>query len=235
MSFVLPGNARQLRFTGEAKAFVPGDETPGGASIALGKPRVRKATTTPPPMRPSTSSMTPAPMATNRHRSGPPASMTPASPGTAHHAHHPPHPSHRVHTPVPSYGGHDLPAIRQKSHSIDEEMATMALDREGLDILPGGLNGGGLSPTRPPPPPSGGRSPAPIPHFRPAAPGPGAHVQMQTVLVPNGDGSKPKGAPLALWVLAAVLAGILSYHVTPAIMGHFEAATPPPAKITPAI
>lgn len=218
MSFVLPGNARQLRFTGEAKAYVPGDETPGGGSpsIALGKPRVRK--TTPPPVAvPATSSMTPAPMATGRPRplGGGPASMTPASPGQ---------------TQVPSYRGG--PAIRQKANG-EEEMATMALDREGLDILPDGLNGGGrnLNPTRPPPPMTTGRSVAPIPGFRAAQPQ--QHMGMQTVLVPSE--AKPKGAPLALWLFAAVLAGILSYHVTPAIMSHFEAPSQPAAKITPAI
>ena len=220
MSFVLPGNARQLRFTGEAKAYVPGDETPSGGSpsIALGKPRIRKATTTPPPARPATSSMTPAPMATSRPRSGP-SSMTPASPGQ------------RISTPVPGGYGNHTASIRQKSHSIDEEMNTMALDREGLDILPGGHSGHAHSPTRPPPAMTG-RGAAAIPHFRPAQQQQGA--AMHTVLVPNGEG-KAKGAPLALWLFAAILAGILSYHVTPAIMGHFEAGSQPAAKITPAI
>ncbi|MBX3231578.1 MAG: hypothetical protein KIT84_23880 [Labilithrix sp.] len=223
MSFVLPGNARQLRFTGEAKAFT-GDDT--GAPVALGKPRVRKATTTPPPAPIPTPSMTPAPMATSRPRNTTgPQSMTPASPGN----------SHRLNTPVPQYTGAS-PSIRAKRGDVDEEMQTMALDRECHDVLPDGLSGqGGLSPTRRPPPSASARgpapAPAPIPHFRPA--NGGAQVQMQTVLAPNADGSKPKGAPLALWLFAAVLAGILSYHVTPAIMSHFE--PPPAAKITPAI
>lgn len=225
MAFVLPGNARQLRFTGEAKAYVPGDETPGGGSVALGKPRVRK-TTPPPAMVPATSSMTPAPMATGRPRSiGPgPGSMTPASPGQ---------------TRVPSYsGGH--PSIRQKSGNGEQDMATMALDREGLDIVPGGFNAGrtdhhhqghSQTPTRPPPPGASARSVAPIPGFR-AAQQP--QPAMQTVLVPNNEG-KPKGAPLALWLFAAVLAGILSYHVTPAIMSQLQAPPQPAAKIQPAI
>lgn len=197
MSFVLPGNNRQLRFTGEARALK--DETGGtpGAAVALGKPRVRKPTT-------------PAPIAPKPATSRPPRhpSLTPASPGmdessASSSSYRPPQRPNRIDPRDRSWDG--------------DEQQTMAFDREGAEVLPGGAH---LRSTRSP----GPLGAAPIPHFRPA------NGAVQTVIVPNqGDAeARSKGAPLALWIFAAILAGILSYHVTPAIMSHFEA--PPPTR-----
>lgn len=233
MSFVLPGNARQLRFTGEAKAverpFAHGalkDE--GVAGAALGKPRVRKPTTPPPAPPPPAQIMTrPSP------GSSPPRSFTPASPGISERP-------RRTSTPVPSsypepqvslrgkYTGPPPPmpseraamrSAREPARDLDtswdgeDQQSTMAFDREGADVLPGQRS------TRAPNAMSA-PSAAPIPHFRPASPA------VQTVIVPNQSGSieaRPKGAPLALWIFAAILAGVLSYYVTPSLMTHFGA------------
>ena len=218
MSFVLPGNARQLRFTGEAKALK--DEGPG---VALGKPRVRK-TTTPPPAPPPPAQLVTRPSA----GSSPPRSFTPASPGISERP-------RRMSTPVPSsypepqvslrgkYTGPPPPMAseraamrREPARDLDtswdgeDQQSTMAFDREGADVLPGQRS------TRA----SAAPNAAPIPHFRPASPA------VQTVIVPNQSGSieaRPKGAPLALWIFAAILAGVLSYYVTPSLMTHFGA------------
>jgi len=108
-----------------------------------------------------------------------------------------------------------------RSWDGEDQQSTMAFDRDGADVLPGGIGSNRTS--RAP----AAVSVAPIPHFRPANPA------VQTVIVPNQSGSteirSAKGAPLALWIFAAILAGILSYHVTPAVMSHFE-APPPPVK-----
>jgi hypothetical protein len=194
MSFVLPGNNRQLRFTGEALA--PAKDEPSAGPVALGKPRVRKPTTPPPQVPQATA----RPNRTPTHQS-----YTPASP------------SGRP-------GSYPPASIRNKEErrqdDYEDGQATMALDREGHDVMPGGFNNAPI-PRHSSRPGTGPTGPA-IPGFRPANPA------AATVLVPNGQQDRPKGAPLALWIVAAVLAGILSYHVTPAVMGHFE--EPPPAK-----
>lgn len=210
MSFVLPGNQRQLRFTGEAKALKDensnGSGTPG-AGLALGKPRVRKATTPPPALVPARSSRN--------------TGITPASPGQQSIS-RPGNPG-SISRPGSYNASIRAKAVDQNDRDWDgeDQQSTMAFDREGADVLPGGM-----------PSHRSSRGPAavsvaPIPHFRPASPA------VQTVIVPNQSGSteirSTKGAPLALWIFAAILAGILSYHVTPAVMSHFE-APPPPAK-----
>jgi hypothetical protein len=210
MSFVLPGNQRQLRFTGEAKALKDESGTPG-AALALGKPRVRKPTTPPPALVPST-------------RSSRNTGMTPASPGQESMT------PGSFHRPAPARirgPGSFSPSVRSaravdpsdRSWDGEDHQATMAFDREGADVLPGRAS------TRPPP---AAVSVSPIPHIRPATPA------MQAVIVPSTPSGSTeirstKGAPLALWIFAAILAGILSYHVTPAVMTHFD-PPPPPVK-----
>ncbi|MFO0735681.1 MAG: hypothetical protein U0270_07370 [Labilithrix sp.] len=210
MSFVLPGNQRQLRFTGEAKALKDESSSGGpGAGLALGKPRVRKATTPPPALVPAASARP------NRN-----TGVTPASPGQSN-----PGSISRPGSYQPSVRGVQR-IDTDRSWDGDDHASTMAFDREGADVMPGaGPNS--MRPTMNPPPRA--VSVAPIPHFRPANPA------VQTVIVPNQTGSMEarsgKGAPLALWIFAAILAGILSYHVTPAVMTHFEGPPPPPAKV----
>lgn len=186
MSFVLPGNQRQLRFTAEAKAFTAKDDP--AANVALGKPRVRRQTAPPPPP-PST----------------PPASLQPTQPSARAR--------HNTNTPIPS------PSISERDYepyddAEDDQQATMAIDREreGIDLLPHGTVRQSSRPSA---------HPAPIPHFRPANP----NAAAATVIVPNQQAEPKKGAPLALWLFAAVLAGVLSYFVTPMAMSHFETPT----------
>lgn len=212
MSFVLPGNQRQLRFTGESNALKDSG-TPGGG-VALGKPRVRKATTTPPPaLVPAIPSIVPT---SGRSRN---TGMTPASPGNSARGN-----GSYAPAPIPSIRP-GVKRIEPNDHSWDgdDQQATMAFDREGNDVLPGGP----LRATTPPPPPRQ-VSVAPIPHFRPANPA------VQTVIVPPGssahDVRQSKGAPLALWIFAAILAGILSFYVTPTVMSRFDPPPPAPAK-----
>lgn len=195
MSFVLPGNQRQLRFTGEAKAFTPKDD-PSGANgnVALGKPRVRRNTAPPVPPPSAPPSIHPTQPSARAHRTTAP----PPSPLTGGRM-----------TPVPS------PSFRERDFDdVEDQQATMAIDREreGIDLMPG-----------PVPRPSSRPSGAPIPHFRPA------NAAVATVLVPGQEPEAKKGAPLALWLFAAVLAGVLSYFVTPMAMSHFE--SPPPRVV----
>jgi hypothetical protein len=91
-----------------------------------------------------------------------------------------------------------------KEASYDDEVATMAMDREGLDVMPGGA----FKVARPQTPV---RAIAPIPNFRPAI------VAPQIVPRPHVVETKKKarGAPLALWLLASVVAGLLSYRLMP--------------------
>jgi hypothetical protein len=125
---------------------------------------------------------------------------------------------------MPSYGGNNNPVVRHKSDSDD--IATMAMDRDAMDVMPGGHL------MRPPAMGQGGhghapisiRPPAPIPHFRSAPLPPAAPVPV----IP-GTGSnrvKTSGAPYAVWLFASLLAGILSYHVAPEILAKFESKPP---------
>lgn len=212
MSFVLPGNARSLRFTGEAKALAPKSDSPQGQGIALGKPRVRKPP--PPPV------VTPQPTA-RVHTPVPPPATRVQTP--AHHM------QTRVPTPLPSsrdiyrpsavptpyVGSINAPAARQPFESLDDENATMAMDRDALDVLPGG----GVRRTQKPV-----ASVAPIPHFRPAMVAP-------ATIVPHTASNSIRtgtGAPLAVWVFAGLLAAVISFYVAPEIMARFDS----PARAT---
>lgn len=216
MSFVLPGNSRQLRFTGEAKAHGSAKTEQGGTgALALGKPRVRK----PPPPPPTARVQTPAP--------------GPAFPATRIST---PAPGRRIQTPVsspdvyrkemiptPYIGSINPPAMHLRQDDFDDENPTMAMDRDGLDVLPGAR-------ALRTPKPSPAVSAAPIPHFRPAslglAPRPPGEAAPKTVIVPGTSSSKvkttPAGAPLAVWIFAGLLAGIISYHVAPEVVGRLE-------------
>jgi len=92
----------------------------------------------------------------------------------------------------------------------------MALDRENPNAIPGRAR---------------------TPEFLVDAPNAFAHYREPnegpTVLFDrNGRGRavSPAGAPYAIWLIASVLAGIISYYVAPEVLGRFEsthaAATP---------
>jgi hypothetical protein len=177
MSFILPGNARSLRFTGEAKAYVSG-----------GKPRVRKQSSPPSPPRVPN-----------------PSHITTPSPGV--------NPSARIVTPTPSPVVTSRP-MRPPIESISDDPTT-AMDRD--DVLPGAI--------RTPKPAVAPHAPA-IPHFRPrvvepvAAPSPTPNTGSRDVKVAS--------APYAIWVLASIIAGLVSYHLAPEILVRLD----PPAHTT---
>lgn len=205
MSFVLPGNARSLRFTGEAKALAPDSHpgglgvgeggappsTRGGGAMSLGKPRVRKATS-------------PGRMVLRS------PSLAPAS---GRDLHHPEHRPEVVSTPYthPSHA----PVMRNKlEHTLSDEVTT-ALGRE--DVLPGAI--------RPQKPVVLPNAPA-IPHFRTHAADPPVATVPSYVLDQEPE---KRGASYAVWIAASIIAGVLSYHVAPALMGAFAA----PAAVQP--
>jgi len=207
MGFVLPRNSRQLRFTGEVKAqHMPAKaEAPAGTgALALGKPRVRK----PPPPPPAARVQTPMPVVATRVSTPAPGGRlrTPAG-ARARYRNEP--------IPSPYIGAVNPPVLgfAPPESDVDDDQPTMAMDREGRDVLPGARA------FRAPPKPSPAAGAPPIPHFRPAT-----HVaaQPKMVIVPGTASTKTEtkvaGAPLVVWVIAGLLAGIISYHVAPEIV-----------------
>lgn len=178
MAFVLPGNQRELRFTPAEKSIVPKPPEPAAPAgpLALGKPRVRRATTSHPP---------PAPFQPDR--------TTPYRPQ-----------------------GPMRPAYASDEHP------TMALDREGLDVLPRSV----------PRPAAGGR---PIPGFRPPAPEPPTLVRAANPTNPNAANATGPFQPQAVyeesaapgiftylvWILASVLAGLIMFHLAPHLLSKY--------------
>lgn len=212
MSFDLPRNARELRFTGEAKV-VGADDTPKGA---LGKPRVRKPSTPPARVPVGGSSRT---SGTNVTAQSPqPTARRGAVPATRPSAE-----PVRIITPLPSYGQIRAPRVGPRDIDSDEN-PTVAMDRDGADVLPGGrLRNGPPSseaPNRPPSPVTA----RPIPHFRSQPlPTPSAFPVQSP-----GEATSPlrASAPYAVWVLASILMGILSFHLAPEILARLDAPKP---------
>ena len=160
MSFSLPRNQKDLRFTGELRAAI--DDQPRSK---LGIPRSKK---TPQPGRP-------------------------ANTPDVYHA-------ERVPTPFspPPISGFDV--------GDDDDSPTAMLDREGLDVLPGGFG----SPK--PKPSERERKRTPVPNFR------DPHAMPKVIVA--GDSKKKlapqtKTPPLMVWLFAALVLAIVSYKVTP--------------------
>lgn len=180
MSFVLPGNARELRFTGETRALGAKKDEGPPSGAELGKPRSRVApkATEVPPARLARAAAMRAPA------SLPPRSLLP------------PPPSIRV----------DV--------DLDEEDPTTALVRD--DVLPGAL-------AAPRPARVGA---APIPHFR------ASHENRSaapTFVIPRETLDRARGKsggrlPLAVWLVAAVVAGVVSFYFAPKLVARAAAA-----------
>lgn len=217
MSFVLPGNQRSLRFTGEAKALVlpkdgsaapsPPSTSRGNSNAAsLGKPRVRKPS---------------APPALGGHgtpSSFPPRLNTP-TPGAGPVSRPPRSNPYGEPSQTPYLGAHNAPVIRHSSlDDSDEYNSTRAMDREGLDVLPGG--GAAARSVKP------GFLPHAhaVPNFRPANANP--QNPMATELGAPGRAMEPSSAdesqqgraPLFVWVLASIVIGVLMYFVAPTVL-----------------
>jgi hypothetical protein len=153
MSFNLPRNQKDLRFTGELRAAI--DDHP---KSRLGVPRSKKRPETVP---------------------------TPFAP----------------------------PPIDFFELDDDDDAPTTMLDRDGLDVLPGGFapkqtaaaNGGSA-----------------VPNFR--TPGPMPKVIVAPESVPRLKGPEPqtKAPPLVFWLVAALVLAIVSYKITPVAFGKAE-------------
>lgn len=156
MSFNLPRNARDLRFTGELRA-------------ELG--RVRR---TPRDVYQADPIATP-------YASGPPAASI---------------------------------EIIDLEHDPDDDAPTTMLDRDGLDVIAGGLNG-----PRPKPEPRQ-HATAPIPNFRRVPEPPSVIVAPETLPAPPPRKEPP---PLTFWLAAAMVAAIVSYKIAPIAVNQADA------------
>jgi hypothetical protein len=138
-------------------------------------------------------------------------------------------PMRRARTPFESrhpYVGSMLgPAFHDKSEPSDADSETvdgfydnptMAMSRDALDVLPGAR--ALMAPKVP------SRVGAPIPHFRaghvatPAAPSPAfvaPRVAAQSV-------KPPSRAPLAVWIVAAIVVGVISFRFAPEVVARLE-------------
>lgn len=169
MSFNLPRNQKDLRFTGELRAAI--DDQPRSK---LGIPRSRK---TP---QPGQSAHTP-----DVYRADP--IPTPFAP----------------------------PPIEVIDLDDDDDSPTTMLDRDGLDVLPGGFG----APKKKAEP----NRRSPVPNFRtpPAMPkvivAPDSKPNMM-----NGGSAQLKGPPLVAWLVAALVLAIVSYKVAPVMVAKAE-------------
>jgi hypothetical protein len=162
MSFNLPRNQKDLRFTGELRAAI--DDQPRSK---LGIPRSRK---TP---QPGQSAHSP-----DVYRAEP--FPTPFAP--------------------PPIDVLDL-------DDDDDDSPTTMLDRDGLDVLPGGFG----APKHKAQSPGGG----PVPNFRTPAPMPKVIVAPESLPRMKAPDAQAKAPPLVFWLVAALVLAIVSYKVTP--------------------
>lgn len=88
----------------------------------------------------------------------------------------------------------------------DDDAPTTMLDRDGLDVIAGGLNG-----PRPKPQPRQ-HATAPIPNFRRVPETPSVIIAPEPLPAPP---PARQGPPLGFWLVAAMLAAVISYKVAP--------------------
>lgn len=192
MTFMLQGNARSLRFEGEAKSL----STPSSPG-ALGKPRVRK----PPP-----APRAPAPQPTTRMGEAPVRAPFP----------------HRIPTPIAGLHEARRGFARSADEGFGDDAPTMARERDERDALPPAP-----AYVPPKPVPAAGRS---VPHFHgaavPAAPSVVVSASAAAETTPTRTASRP-GAAWFAWIAAAMILGLVSFKVSPLLLG--KAAAPPPA------
>lgn len=241
MAFVLPGNARSLRFSAEAKAPSARPEAPGAA--ALGKPRERRPPPAPAP---------PPTAARGRKTSDPPASRgydeavdaddisedkpTPyinsahlapmaqrRSPASAPPPYAAPSPGSRPAPPRGASLDHD------DEDDEDDQLPTRAMDREVYERA---------AADRRHPPSVAPRAEAPHPHqakanVRRSTPSEGtpAVSSRNVSTAPPANRARRStagrsGIPYAVWIFASILVGIVSFHVVPQVAARFDAPAP---------
>jgi hypothetical protein len=204
MSFDLPRSPKGLRFTGSVRALAIGRERPAR--------RQETAPAAPPSYRPQPQRQPYAQQTERQPRRTPrdvyAAEVIPTPYVAASH------PAERAPTLAPARPATLRPA-RARMPSFDDEAQTMALDRDALAL-------GLAQPSAPLEPPRHG---LPVPNFRPAvagavdSPGP----QMVFTPAPPAKASGP-GLSLAVWVVAAVIAGMFSYRAAPEALDGIEHA-----------
>jgi hypothetical protein len=167
MSFNLPRNSKDLRFTGELRAAI--DDQP---KAKLGIPRSRK---TPQPGRSAHSP--------DVYRADP--IPTPFAP----------------------------PPIEVIDLGDDDDSPTTMLDREGLDVLPGGFGAPRHKPE------ANRRSP--VPNFRTPPGMPKVIVARDSKPTVPGQ-QRAKSPPLVFWLVAALVLAIVSFKVTPVMVAKAE-------------
>ncbi len=124
----------------------------------------------------------------------------------------PPVPVNRVTTPT------RLTTMRGSLVSIDEDVITQCLDRDALEIaqLPDARRGKS--------PPSDLRTGAPnlpVPHFRSREEVAQHHHEPTIVVRPS---AKSGTLPLGVWLFAAMIAGVVSFHFAPQARESFQEA-----------
>ena len=191
MSIQLPRNQKELHFTGSVRALGP--ERPAAASApALGRERPKgRATNLPTPTR--------APVPDVYVAETQPTPYFAARPSERAEAAHPAR----------------LTTARGQLASMDDDPPTEALDRDMINasLSPATRRASARAATAPfDSHPPLARGPLPVPHFRSAAEA-RAHHATPTIVVPSGSSSG--GLPLSVWLIAALISGIVSYQVAP--------------------
>ncbi|HVH45511.1 MAG TPA: hypothetical protein VM925_24325 [Labilithrix sp.] len=204
MSFVLTGNARQLRFSGEAKIVELPPEEPAPPP-ALGRPRVRR------PAASARAAREPAPShafgdVSNGGRRNEPRAE-PVSRGRSASVRRK---LDALASRWPGAASQRPSAGREPPAQVidDDDNPTTALPRDPLD-----------PPARIPAKAAGPL--APIPHFRPA------NAEQTALIASRRDraSASPRGRlPLAVWIAASILAGVISFHAAPAMMARLDAS-----------
>jgi hypothetical protein len=227
MSFVLRGNARSLHLSGEARPLGGQDAEPAASAVALGKPRVRRFT--------NGNGNAPA----SSHAVGFGPDMHPGYdddnsdvPTSEHFPDRATEPKVDLRTnrrPPHATPSSRPPPGSARKYDFDDEHPTMAMDRDGRDVMPGGTRRGGAPPAAGMPAVPNFRTPqemrlmggGPAPH--PAAAHPPAPVPWQVPAAAPSAFKRIALAPYTLWVVASVIAAMASYFVTPAVVAKVEA------------
>lgn len=192
MSIQLPRNQKELHFTGSVRALGP--ERPAASAPALGRERPKgRATNLPTPTRAPVPDVYVAEMQPTPYFAARPSERAEAA-----------HPAR-------------LTTARGQLASMDDDPPTEALDRDIINAS--------LSPVTRRADARAGTAPLdshaqhprapvslPVPHFRSAAEA-RAHHATPTIVVSRRSSSG--GLPLSVWLIAALISGIVSYQVAP--------------------
>lgn len=211
MSFELPRSPRSLRFTGAVRALGASPESEASDEPATELPEPPKSALGQRRPRPAPASMRPPPPSTRP----PPPSIRPKRDVYAAEAQPTPYvgarPSTRAERAnLPTMNGAP-PSLRAPSPSLsDDDSPTQALERDAV----------GFPPKTPAPPRTSPN--LPVPGFRTAAEVSPAAAPTVVIAPRQPAGAGP--LPLPVWLLVALVAGIVSYHYAPAAFTSLERA-----------